>query len=148
MPVFETGAFNHSATCPAASQAIGPMDLLHPEKRRAHSRWSSSSTPPPPVLLDWNPKRDCFDHGCRRLAAWSDVGTVNVGDFQTKCMVRPHQPAVPIRRDLYDLRAQVNRRSRVEGYRSPSNEALTVWSNVDEAHIDLHPGPSDNRVEG
>jgi hypothetical protein len=30
MPVFETGAFNHSATCPAASQGIDPGDLLQP----------------------------------------------------------------------------------------------------------------------
>jgi hypothetical protein len=30
MPVFETGAFNHSATCPAASQAIGTEGCLQP----------------------------------------------------------------------------------------------------------------------
>ena len=30
MPVFETGAFNHSATCPAASQLIRPAKLVQP----------------------------------------------------------------------------------------------------------------------
>jgi hypothetical protein len=30
MPVFETGAFNHSATCPAASQLIRREKLLQP----------------------------------------------------------------------------------------------------------------------
>src|SRR6185312_11315911 len=30
MPVFETGAFNHSATCPAALQVIGRETLLQP----------------------------------------------------------------------------------------------------------------------
>ena len=32
MPVFETGAFNHSATCPAASQVIGPKMVLQPAR--------------------------------------------------------------------------------------------------------------------
>jgi hypothetical protein len=31
MPVFETGAFNHSATCPAGSQTIGRRDLVQPD---------------------------------------------------------------------------------------------------------------------
>src|SRR6266446_22360 len=30
MPVFETGAFNHSATCPTGPQVIRPPDLLQP----------------------------------------------------------------------------------------------------------------------
>jgi hypothetical protein len=30
MPVFETGAFNHSATCPAALQVIVASHLLQP----------------------------------------------------------------------------------------------------------------------
>jgi hypothetical protein len=38
MPVFETGAFNHSATCPAALQLIGPRDLVQPERAREVSR--------------------------------------------------------------------------------------------------------------
>ena len=32
MPVFETGAFNHSATCPAASQLIRRRVLLQPQR--------------------------------------------------------------------------------------------------------------------
>ena len=32
MPVFETGAFNHSATCPAASQLIRGEGLVQPAR--------------------------------------------------------------------------------------------------------------------
>ena len=33
MPVFETGAFNHSATCPGAPQVIRENQLIQPDQR-------------------------------------------------------------------------------------------------------------------
>jgi hypothetical protein len=38
MPVFETGAFNHSATCPGASEVIGQNRLLQPDAREKFAR--------------------------------------------------------------------------------------------------------------
>ena len=45
MPVFETGAFNHSATCPAASQVILEADLLQPDAAECSDR-VEAITPP------------------------------------------------------------------------------------------------------
>src|SRR5437868_4373642 len=58
MPVFETGAFNHSATCPAASQTIGRGELVQPTissmagaKRRRSSRLAETIESGRPVAL-------------------------------------------------------------------------------------------------
>ena len=43
MPVFETGAFNHSATCPAACQVIGEGYLLQPARAQPFLNEAPSS---------------------------------------------------------------------------------------------------------
>lgn len=44
MPVFETGAFNHSATCPAGSQTIGRGEPLQPGSQRNPNRRYTGKT--------------------------------------------------------------------------------------------------------
>ena len=41
MPVFETGAFNHSATCPAASQLIRGEGVVQPARVVAFDQLST-----------------------------------------------------------------------------------------------------------
>ncbi len=67
MPVFETGAFNHSATCPPASQSIEARGVVQPGsiercalKKSSISRAHSSASTPARTSGRW------FSLGCRR----------------------------------------------------------------------------------
>ena len=46
MPVFETGAFNHSATCPTASKPIRTMGANQPTSSTVKSTSSRGCLPP------------------------------------------------------------------------------------------------------